>query len=312
MQFQKKNHLLHTARMPKSMNNTDDGNRRTLRPESPVHLNGFSNVDTHDDPQSLLDYLETTNSDLRARFCKQQLLRILDPKAGDHVLDIGCGLGHMTLELAERVGNTGRVMAIDSSEIMIKEARKRSDNQDGTCIEFRVEDAHRLSFDNSSFDGCIVMSTLIHVTNPIQVLSEILRVLKPGRRIAILEGDWETLVLTTGSQSVERRLTLLLRRSVRNGGVAHQLPTIMKRVGFVEIAVDPGTLTARDFGSANAAWRIRDSVEREKDARALSLAQTRKILQELSRADKAGEFFAAVTGFMVIGKKPSTAHPVPN
>ena len=312
IQTQRTNRLLHDNRISESMSNTNNGNSKGLRPENRVHLNGFTNVDSHDDPQSLLEYLDSTNKDVRARFCKQQLLRILDPQAGDQVLDLGCGLGHMALELAELVGSTGRVTAIDSSKIMIKEARKRASSEGCLPIEFRAEDAHRLSFDSSSFDGCIVMSTLIHVRNPTQVLSEILRVLKPGRRVAILEGDWETIVLTTGSQSVERRLTSLLRKSVRNGGVAHQLPTMMKRVGFAEVAVDAGTLTSCDFGSANAAWRIQDSVEREYEAKTLSLAQAHKILQELSRADKAGEFFTAVTGFMVVGKNPLIVYPPSN
>ena len=48
------------------------------------------------------------------------------PKAGEHVLDIGCGCGASTIELAQRVGASGRVVGVDISEAMLERARART------------------------------------------------------------------------------------------------------------------------------------------------------------------------------------------
>ena len=289
------------------MNHLDTGTTMkaifaTRRSQS--QLSGFTDVDSHQTPRSLVEYLDLTNTNLLAKSCKQIVLKALDPQPGEHVLEVGCGVGHMAFELATMVGHAGRVTGIDSSTIMIKEAEKRARYAGGFPIEFRVEDAHQLSFADDTFDGGLIVSTLIHVRDPKEVLSELLRVVKPGKRIAVQEGDWDTMVLSTGNTEVDGTMVSVLRHTIRNSGIGHRLSTLMKILGFTDITVGAGTVMALDFHSANEAWRIEESIEGAKQTKALSAVQAKMLMRELMRASRTGKFFGAATGFVVTGRKP--------
>ena len=274
--------------------------RRDARCKDRLYLSGFTNVDSYDDPQSLVEHLDATNSNPQAMFCRQELLRVLDPREGDHVLDVGCGLGHMTLELAKFVGDAGRVTGIDRSEIMIAEAKRRTHNLPG--VEFRVEDAHEMSFREHNFDGCIVISTLVHVRSPRQVLSEIMRVLKPGCRVALQENDWQTMVLKTNDPVIDETVLHMLRKSFRKAGIGREVATLLKEVGFEDIAVRSGTLSTADYTTADKAWRIQECLERACRSGEFSPARTDCLLSHFSKADESGQFFAAMTGVIVAAK----------
>ena len=267
---------------------------------------GFSSVDKLKDPRVLVDYLETINTNPSVRFRKAQVLEALDVRPGDRVIDVGCGVGHMTLELAKMLHGMGHITGIDSSQTMIQEAKKRLQNLRNPPVDYQCEDAHRLSFAEGSFDAGLMMSTLIHVKIPRQVLSELFRVIKPGGRVVAMESDWQLMAFATGNRTADKMLGSIMRRSVRHGGIAHQLPILMKKVGFADISIAAGTLISRDYQSANETWRIHDSVEQSRQSKALSKMQTKLILRALSGAERDGLFFATSVGFVVAGRKPLT------
>ncbi|MEX5214667.1 MAG: methyltransferase domain-containing protein [Nitrospiraceae bacterium] len=281
--------------------------RRVARGSKPVGLSGFVDVDTCGDPQALVEYLDVTHGDEQAHAARQGLVRALAPREGDHLLDVGCGVGHMTLELARLVGNTGCVTGIDNSMIMINEARKRLHRAGSLPVDFHVEDAHRLSFADHSFHGCIVISTLMYVSKPHQVLSEIGRVLKPGGRIAIQECDWHTMELKTGNSIVDHMITAILKRRIRNKDIGNRLPALLEALGFQGITVSTGTLTTLAFAAANRAWRIGATIRQAAESRALSANRAAKLMLALAKTETEGSFFGAVTGHVVVGESPTIA-----
>ena len=209
----------------------------------------------------------------------------------------------MVFEVAARVGSAGLVTGIDASSIMIQEARKRYLDNDGVHIDFLVQDAHHLHFADNVFGGAFIISTLIHVKNPRKVLSELFRVVKAGKRIAVQEGDWDTLVISTGNPEVDQIVQQVLRNSIQNSGVGHQLPTLMKAAGFSSISVGCGTIMAIDFHSADETWRIRDSIMEAREANSITTMEAAKVLDSLMIAAQRDDFFAAATGFVVTGDK---------
>lgn len=271
----------------------------------PVLLSGFGDVDSLANPETLVEYLETNNADPALRLCKQQVLESLELDSGDHVIDVGCGVGHISCDLARKVGPTGRVVGIDSSRIMIESANKRLRGLDIASVDYFVQDANQLSFKDASFDAGLIIHTLIHVGNPQQVLSEMFRVAKLGRKVAVMESDWQLLAISTGNPVVDNILTSLLQGSVRNSGIAHQLPTLMKMVGFTDISVGVGTIMAFDFPTANQAWHIQDVVEHATATNALSESEQQMIVKNLVRSTRDGTFFGASTGFVATGRRPS-------
>ena len=109
-------------------------------------------------------------------------------RAGDGVLEVGCGTGVLAREVIKRVGPDGGVTALDLSESMLGVAR-------GICpdVDFRQGNAMELPFDDESFDAAIASFMLMFVPDPVLAVSEMWRVLKPGGRLVI--AVWEALDL---------------------------------------------------------------------------------------------------------------------
>jgi ubiquinone/menaquinone biosynthesis C-methylase UbiE len=243
------------------------------------------------------------NRNETVRSGKLRLFETLNLQAGDHILDVGCGLGHDAQVLAKMVGKTGRVIGIDQSKILIQEAKRRIRSLN-LPIEFRVADAHHLSFADNSFDGCLIVATFTHLAKPQKVIGEIVRVLKPGARLVSLEVDWDTFVMTADKHKAARTVTKILQKCHRNSGIAHCLPALLSHSGLKEIAVGAGNYHVRDFAEANDIWRIRANVDQARSAGALSMTQASTVLSQLEEASRTGLFFAASTSFGVVGTKP--------
>jgi trans-aconitate methyltransferase len=101
------------------------------------------------------------------------LIDLLDPHAGEAVLDLGCGTGHLTARLAAR---GARVLGIDNSAEMIHEAR-----QNYPDLSFELVDARALEFDEQ-FDGIFSNAVLHWIREAETVVRSIARALRPGGR----------------------------------------------------------------------------------------------------------------------------------
>lgn len=86
--------------------------------------------------------------------------------------------------MAAIVGPTGRIVGIDSSEVMVAEASKRAAALGLVNVEFRVGDLGALEFASDTFDACHTERVLIHVESPVAAIREMARVTRPGGRIA--------------------------------------------------------------------------------------------------------------------------------
>lgn len=110
------------------------------------------------------------------------LLNLL--KEGMSVLDVGCGSGAITAGVAERVGVSGRVVGIDFSEHLITLAQKNHAYLSN--LSFEVADINTYAAE-PKFDLVIAARTLQWVNNPEQVVVQMLKLVKPGGMISILD-----------------------------------------------------------------------------------------------------------------------------
>src|SRR5688572_16496878 len=123
---------------------------------------------------------------------REQFLRALEPSVGERVQDVGSGPGLLAAAIAEATGPSGRVSGIDISEPLLSIAKAHCSHL--SWVDFRQADATQLPFPDHAFDAAIATQVLEFVRDVDAVLSEVHRVLRPGRRVVIVDTDWDSIV----------------------------------------------------------------------------------------------------------------------
>jgi SAM-dependent methyltransferase len=113
-------------------------------------------------------------------------IEALAPRSGERVLDIGCGCGASSLQIAARVGTSGKVVGIDISRPMLTVARARAAQAEDPRPEFREADAQTEDFGAGGFDAAFSRFGVMFFADPLAAFANIRRALKPGGRITFV------------------------------------------------------------------------------------------------------------------------------
>jgi ubiquinone/menaquinone biosynthesis C-methylase UbiE len=109
------------------------------------------------------------------------MVRRLDPKPGDSVLELAAGLADTGLMAARLVGESGRLIVTDFTPEMVAAARRRAQEELGVQnAEFRVLDAERMDLKTDSVDGVLCRWAYMLMIEPAAAFAETRRVLRPG------------------------------------------------------------------------------------------------------------------------------------
>lgn len=114
----------------------------------------------------------------------EKMLDMAELKSGDKVLDIAAGAGEQSISAAQRVGPQGKVLATDISSNILEFALQLAKQSGVNNIETKVMDGENLSLDDNTFDAVISRVGLIYFPDQQKALKEMLRVLKPGGKMA--------------------------------------------------------------------------------------------------------------------------------
>jgi demethylmenaquinone methyltransferase/2-methoxy-6-polyprenyl-1,4-benzoquinol methylase len=122
------------------------------------------------------------------RIWKRVAIELSGVRPGQQVLDVAGGTGDLTLRFAREVGPSGRVVLSDINAAMLGTGRDRLLDE-GVCgnVDFALADAEALPFRDASFDCVTIAFGLRNVTRKDRALASMLRVLKPGGRLLVLE-----------------------------------------------------------------------------------------------------------------------------
>jgi len=101
------------------------------------------------------------------------------------VLEVGCASGFTSCMIAKEYGC--QVTGIDISEVLISKAQDRADRMELTNVRFQVADATQLPFDDNSFDAVFGVALVALIPLKVEVLNELIRVIKPGGSIGTLD-----------------------------------------------------------------------------------------------------------------------------
>ena len=132
-------------------------------------------------PEKYDVWYKTSLGALSDKLEKELVFSLFEIKHGDAVLDVGCGTGNYTIELAKRGAD---VVGVDSSEEMLIWARQKAQGE-RLKVNFQVADALNLPFPDESFDLIPSNGLLCFLKEPEKALMEMHRVLKPGGGLAV-------------------------------------------------------------------------------------------------------------------------------
>jgi demethylmenaquinone methyltransferase / 2-methoxy-6-polyprenyl-1,4-benzoquinol methylase len=118
---------------------------------------------------------------------RERAADIADAGAGDSVLDVCCGTGDLTFELAQRVAPGGHVVGCDFSEPMLDLARDKASARSASGVRFEWADALNLPYDADRFDIATVGFGVRNFADRDRGLHELNRVLRPGGKLVVLE-----------------------------------------------------------------------------------------------------------------------------
>jgi SAM-dependent methyltransferase len=105
------------------------------------------------------------------------------------VLDVGCGPGTITVDLAARVRD-GQVTGIDAAPDVLAEARQEAGRRGQANVGFETGDVYRLAYADGTFDVVHAHQLLQHLSDPVRALAEMRRVCRPGGLVAARDGDY--------------------------------------------------------------------------------------------------------------------------
>ena len=112
------------------------------------------------------------------------------------MLDIGCGPGTITVDLAARVA-PGSVTAVEITDEALNLARAEAQRRSAANVSFATADVHALDFPDDAFDVVHAHQVLQHVADPVQALREMRRVCVPGGIVAVRDADYAGLHLVS-------------------------------------------------------------------------------------------------------------------
>lgn len=137
---------------------------------------------------SKYDWMNTVMTFNRDKYWRRFTVEQADLSEGSTALDVCCGTGKLCLELAKKVGETGKVIGLDFCENMLRVAeRNLSKHPLGARIELVHGNAMDLPFPDNTFDCATVGFALRNVPDVTQTLKEMMRVVKPGGKVISLE-----------------------------------------------------------------------------------------------------------------------------
>lgn len=127
--------------------------------------------------------------------------------AGTTILDLGCGPGTITLDLAERVA-PAQVLGIDVAPAAIEAAEAERARRGTSNAEFRTADLYALDVDDGAFDIVHAHQVLQHLADPVHALREMRRVCRPGGLVAARDSDYAAMTWHPADPEIDAWLAM--------------------------------------------------------------------------------------------------------
>lgn len=264
----------------------------------------WDRIDNTTDPGWFVKFLDASRL-RQLEFIKRdpsEYFSFLNIKHDMHILDLGCGTGILLHPLAELVGKNGRVVGVDVSDFMIREARKRAGLTD-LPLEFYKGNVYKLDFPENTFDRATSSSLFQHLKRPDEAINEIKRVVKPGGLISVFDYDWDSLFINSSLNNITRSISDFYRQSLKNCTAGKYLAETfrnnnLKITGEYKIFLK---LDYDEFLSSNIGFY--QASQLCVDEGLISADEKQMWLSDLNKKNEHGDFRFEFTGYRVVGMK---------
>lgn len=176
---------------------------------------------------------------------------------GATILDVGCGPGYVTFDLANLVGPDGRVVAVDMSQRFVTHLRAEAERRGVHQVDARVEDLAELSQPEASVDGAFARWVLCFVPDPARVVGHVARALRPGAAFAVMDyAYYEGFRIAPAAPVFERVFGAVAGSFRAHGGdpnIGQRIPRLMHEAGLEVREVRPLVRVGRP-GTALWEW----------------------------------------------------------
>jgi SAM-dependent methyltransferase len=209
--------------------------------------------------------------------------------------------------LAARPDFDGLVIGVDQSPLLLDITRRLA-GQEGVAerIELRVDDAERLDLPDASFDAVIAHTTISHVGDPLALLREAARVVRPGGQVVIFDGDYASWTFDHPDPQLAATMdAAIIAAVVNNPRVLRSLPRLLRQAGL-ELAETQGYVYA-DIGAGSFfGLAIETYVPMTVRAGIVPAAQAETWLADQRQAMADDTFFGACNYYTYVAHRPAT------
>jgi len=255
--------------------------------------------------ERFIERLELRGKDPTFVAYREAYLELIDLPRTATVLDLGCGTGVVARAIAARDGFTGTVTGIDLSDDFIAAAETfAADDGVSDRVQFAVGDAHQLDFRAASFDTVVAHTLVSHVRDPLAVLAEAARVVRPGGYLAVFDGDYASLTFGCSDprlgEAVEPALQATIMSSPR---VMREIPRLLPKAGLRLIATQAHVYA--EAGSSTFMLNLAETYAPLTAASTgqLSAAHVDAWLADQRRSASDGTFFAACNYYAYVARR---------
>jgi ubiquinone/menaquinone biosynthesis C-methylase UbiE len=254
--------------------------------------------------ERFIERLEFRAKDPTFTAYREAYLKVMDLPRTAAVLDLGCGTGVVTRAIAARDGFAGTVTGVDQSPEFIAAAeRLAADEGLGDRVELVVGDAHALDFPAASFDVAVAHTLVSHVRDPLTVLAEAARVIRPGGSVAVFDGDYASLTFGCDDsqlgQEMERAVQSMIMSAPR---VMRELPRLLPQAGLRLIATQAHVYA--EAGSSSFLLNLAETYGPLAASTGLvPAARVDAWLADQRRSAEDGTFFAACNYYAYVARR---------